>query len=85
VVGNQIRFGRPGAEPAAGPDAVAYTIEGNRIYSGNYTRFDAIAFTIQDNKLYRGPYPHLDNLVFTAQGNLNDILFLLPILADHAF
>jgi hypothetical protein len=35
--------------------------------------------------VYAGRYPRLDNLVFTSQGDLDDIMFLLPILADNAF
>jgi hypothetical protein len=89
VVGNQVRVGRLGADPAVGPQAVVYTIEHDgrylRVYSGNYTRFDAIVYTILDGKLYRGQYPRLNNLVFASQGDLDPILFLLPILADNAY
>lgn len=40
---------------------------------------------VTNGRLYRGPYTRLENLVFTSQGDINDILPLLPILADHAF
>jgi hypothetical protein len=89
VVGNQVRFGRPGAGPALGPQAVAYTFAHDyrylRIYRGAYQRFRNIAYTIWNGRLYRGPYPRLENLVFTSQGDINEILPLLPILADGAY
>ena len=89
VVGNQVRVGRKGTDPAVGPQAVVYTIEHDgrylRVYDGNYTKFRAIIYTIDDGKLYRGAYPRLNNLVFTSQGDLDSILFLLPILADSAY
>jgi hypothetical protein len=89
IVGNQVRVARPGAEPMVGPQAVVYTIEHDgrylRVYDGNYTRFDNIVYTIVDGNVYAGPYPRLDTLVFTSQGDLEEIMFLLPILADGAF
>ena len=89
VVGNQIKIGRPGADPSASPNDVVYTIENDgrhlRVYAGNYTRFRNIIYTIADGNLYEGAYPRLSTLVFSSIGDVDSILELLPILADGAF
>ena len=66
-----------------------YTLRNGRIYAGSVTTpanvlysFDAGA---DRGRLYEGKSKRPSNTVFTIDGGVNDVRFLLPILADGLF
>jgi len=65
-----------------------FTVQDGRVYSGNVTTPDNILFSFEiaaRGRLYAGITKQLSKVVFTVDGHMDDILFLLPILADGLF
>lgn len=67
-----------------------YTVRGNRIFAGTRTTLGNILYTFDEGsgggRLFKGiSTGNLSNTVFTIGGDIDDIRFLLPILADGQF
>ncbi len=66
-----------------------YTVRDGRVYAGKVTTPDNILYSFDDStdrgRLYEGISKQLSNVVFTVDGHMDEILFLLPILADGRF
>ncbi len=66
-----------------------YTVRDGRVYAGRVTTPDNIVYSFDDTsgrgRLYEGITKQLSKVVFTVDGHLDDVLFLLPILADGLF
>ncbi len=65
-----------------------YTVQDGRVYAGNVTTPDNILYTFEGGdrgRFYKGISKQLSNVVFTVDGDMDAILFLLPVLADDMF
>jgi len=66
-----------------------YTVRGGRVYAGKVTTPDNILYTFDDTtgrgRLYESITKQLSKIVFTVDDHMNDVLFLLPILADGLY
>ncbi len=79
IEGNSIIPGRDRREANA-----VWTLKDGHVYAGNVTSPDNIVFSFEladRGRLYLGNSKQLSNVVFTVAGQMEEILFLLPILA----
>ncbi len=65
-----------------------FTVRDGRVYAGRVTTPDNILYTFEvadRGRLYEGKSKQLSDVVFTVDGHMDEILFLLPILAEDLF